>query len=81
VVAGRDHRLGLAETIQDRRMTPWNGVITAGGVVLLADEQAWGAEALVGYPVHRYRPGVLLTPAASISGGIDRIAVAPTPQT
>ena len=38
---------GLAEALQDRRMTFWDGVITSIGIVLLADEQAWAAEALV----------------------------------
>jgi hypothetical protein len=38
---------GLSEAVQDRRMTFWDGVITAIGVALLADEQAWGAEAVV----------------------------------
>jgi hypothetical protein len=74
---------GLAETIQDRRMTLWDGAITAVGVVLLADEQEWGAEALVWAALFIFIGlVVLLAPGTKHHGKAieDGSPVAPSPQ-
>jgi hypothetical protein len=75
---------GLAEAIQDRRMTFWDGVITAGGVALLADEQAWAAEGLVWAALFIFLGVVVLTTPGTWHHHRraieDRTPVAPTPQ-
>jgi hypothetical protein len=74
---------GLAEALQDRRMTFWDGVITAGGVALLADEQGWGSEAVVWAGLFIFIGlVVLLTPGTPHQRtAIDEGSpVAPTPQ-
>ncbi len=78
---------GLAEAIQDRRMTFWDGVITAGGVALLADEQGWGGEAVVWAALFiGIGLAVLLTPGAgycrrALDKGRHETPVTPTAQT